>query len=267
MRIDGVPHHVQVTGAGPVCVLSAGLGLAWFEWDPVVALLSRSRTVVRFDRPGLGLSGPARVAPTLLGEAERIGRVLDAVGCGGAAVTVVGHSLAGFHAEAFARLCPRRTAGLVLVDSSVEEDARGVRGPGVRLAAARAGGTVLCGLGVPRAVGPLARRLAGGRSAPPARELCALYGSGRVWRAALAEYVTYGDVAHELAVLRRGAALPGGAPVRVLAASPSGAGGWVRGQRAFAAALRADFRVLAPAGHLLMRDRPHEVAETILDAR
>ncbi|WP_158692085.1 alpha/beta fold hydrolase, partial [Streptomyces aurantiacus] len=143
VRVGGVAHHVDVAGGGPVCVLSAGLGLAWCEWDPVVALLARSRTVVRFDRPGLGLSAPARGAPTLVGEAERIRLVLDAVGLGGEAVTVVGHSLAGFHAEAFARLFPRRTAGLVLVDSSVEEAARVVPGRGVRVRAARAGGAVL----------------------------------------------------------------------------------------------------------------------------
>ncbi|WP_051852715.1 alpha/beta fold hydrolase [Streptomyces aureocirculatus] len=260
-----------MTGDGPVCVLSAGLGLAWFEWDPVVALLARSRTVVRFDRPGLGLSGPAREAPTLVGEAERIGRVLDALGFGEDAVTVVGHSLAGFHAEAFARLCPRRTAGLVLVDSSVEEGAGAgdVPGRGVRPALARGAGAVLGGLGVPRAVGPSARRLAGGRSAPPpARELCAVYGSGRVWRAALMEYLTYGDVARELGAMRRGAPLPGGAPVTVLAASPkaSGTDAWVGRQHALAHTLRADFRVLAPAGHLLMRARPHEVTEAILRA-
>ncbi|MFH8987207.1 alpha/beta fold hydrolase [Streptomyces sp. NPDC017940] len=272
VRIDGVPHHVRVTGAGPACVLSAGLGLAWFEWDPVVALLARSRTVVRFDRPGLGLSGPAREAPTLVGEAERIGRVLDAVGFGEQAVTVVGHSLAGFHAEAFARLCPRRTAGLVLVDSSVEEGTGTGDAPGRRLrpALARGAGAALGGLGVPRAVGPPVRRLAEGRwSPPPARESCAVYGSKRVWRAALTEYLTYGDMARELDTMRREAPLPGGAPVTVLAASPtaSGTDAWVRRQHALADTLRANFHVLAPAGHLLMRARPREVTEAILAAR
>ncbi|MVO83977.1 alpha/beta fold hydrolase [Streptomyces sp. p1417] len=267
--IGGVPHHVRVSGGGPVCVLSAGLGLACREWDPVVALLARSRTVVRFDRPGLGRSGPARRAPTLVGEAERIGRVLDALGFGGEAVTVVGHSLAGLHAEAFARLCPGRTAGLVLVDSSVEEGARAVPFREARLALARGAAGALGALGVPRAVGPLARRVAGARSAtPPTREQWALYGSRRVWRAALTEYATYGDVAHELDLMRReGAPLPGATPVAVLAATPRPTPAhdpWIRRQQHLATILGADFHVLAPAGHLLMRDRPHEVTEAIL---
>ncbi|MFF9894381.1 alpha/beta fold hydrolase [Streptomyces longispororuber] len=261
VRIDGVPHHVQVTGTGPVCVLSAGLGLAWFEWDPVVDLLAATRTVVRFDRPGLGRSGPARAVPTAAGEAARIGRVLDAAGLGGRAVTVVGHSLAGFHAEAFARLHPRRTAGLVLVDSSVEERPRALPGRGARVAGARACGALLGAAGIPHALGPLLR----GGAVP--RALREVYGTSRVWRAALVEYATYGDVARELALLRRRAPLPGGAPVTVLAADSTGTGRWMSRQRALARALGADFRGLWPAGHLLMRDRPRAVADAVRRAR
>ncbi|QES26818.1 alpha/beta hydrolase [Streptomyces venezuelae] len=258
VRVGGVPHHVEVTGRGPVCVLGAGLGLGWFDWDPVVPLLAPHRTVVRFDRPGLGLSGHARVAPTARDEAERIVRVLDAVGLGGAPVTAVGHSLAGFHMEAFARLFPERTAGLVLVDSSVEERPRTLLPRGMRVAATRACGTLLCTTGLPRAVGPALRRL----TAPT--PWAWLYGSSRVWRAALMEYVTYGDTARELAALRRRLPLPEGAPVTVLAAYGGGSRRWLGRQRRLAHALDASFRVAAPSGHLVMRDRPAEVARAVL---
>ncbi|MFD6432399.1 alpha/beta fold hydrolase [Streptomyces venezuelae] len=261
VRVGGVPHHVEVTGDGPVCVLGAGLGLGWFDWDPVVPLLAPHRTVVRFDRPGLGLSAHARVAPTLRGEAERILRVLDAVGLGGARATVVGHSLAGFHAEAFARLYPERTEGLVLVDSSVEERPRTLLPRGMRVAATRACGALLCATGLPRAVGPTLRRL----TAPT--PWAWLYGGSRVWRAALMEYVTYGDAARELAVLRRRLPLPEGAPVTVLAAyAGSGSRRWLDRQRELAHALDAAFRVATPSGHLVMRDRPAEVARAVLTA-
>ncbi|AZM57570.1 alpha/beta hydrolase [Streptomyces sp. WAC 01529] len=258
VRIAGVPHNVDVTGSGPVCVLSAGLGLGWFDWDPVVPLLAPHRTVVRFDRPGLGLSGHARVAPTLRGEAERILRVLDGVGLGGEKATVVGHSLAGFHAEAFARLYPGRTAGLVLVDSSVEERPR-VRVPrAARVRGTRACGAVLCAAGVPRALGPTLRR----RAAPT--RWAGVYGTGRVLRAALMEYVTYGDAAVELAALREAGPLPGGAPVIVLAAYAGGSKKWLGRQRELASGLGGEFRVARPSGHLVMRDRPGDVAEAVL---
>ncbi|MFG2646608.1 alpha/beta fold hydrolase [Streptomyces sp. NPDC048436] len=266
VRIGGVPHHVEVTGRGPVCVLSAGLGLAWFDWDAVVELLSPRRTVVNFDRPGLGLSGHARVAPSLAGEAARIASLLDALGLSGRPATVVGHSLAGFHCEAFARLYPARTSGLVLVDSSVEERPR-VRTPrGARLGFARACGAVLSGVGVPRAVGPWVRRMA--VPGAPVDVVRQVYGTSRVLQASLVEYATYGDAAAELAVLRRKLPLPEGIPVTVLAASAgasgSGSGKWLARQRGLAEELDAEFRVAEDSGHVVMRDRPAEVAEAVL---
>lgn len=159
VRVGGVPLHIRVEGVGPVCVLSAGLGLAWFDWDAVVPLLAPHRTVVRFDRPGHGLSASAAPAGAV-GEAHRIAGLLDALGPAlpPGPVTVVGHSLAGLHAEAFARLYPARTAALVLVDSSVEERRPYAPAPALRTAGARVLGGALTAAGLPAALGPLARR-------------------------------------------------------------------------------------------------------------
>lgn len=267
VRIGGVPHHVEVTGSGPVCVLSAGLGLAWFDWDAVVELLAPGRTVVRFDRPGAGLSGHARVAPTLAGEAERIAQLLDALDLPGP-VTVVGHSLAGFHCEAFARLYPERTEGLLLVDSSVEGRPRVRFSRQVRVRAARVCGALLTGAGLPRAAGPLLRSLAvRGGVAPPAGAVRQVYGASRVLRGSLLEYATYGDAALELATLRRQLPLADEVPVTVLAAYAGGPGRWIARQRALATELSATFRVAEPSGHLVMRDRPDEIAEALRATR
>ncbi|MFJ6935907.1 alpha/beta fold hydrolase [Streptomyces sp. NPDC101132] len=158
VRVDGVPVHVRVEGSGPVAVLSAGLGLGWYDWDPVVPFLAPHRTVVRFDRPGHGLSGPAAAPPTAAGEARRIAAVLDALGLSDRGpVTVAGHSAAGFHAEAFARLHPGRTAALLLVDGSVAGAAAAPL-PALRTAAARALGALATAAGLPAALGPAARR-------------------------------------------------------------------------------------------------------------
>ncbi|MFM9367523.1 alpha/beta fold hydrolase [Streptomyces sp. Da 82-17] len=268
VRIDGVPHHVLVEGAGPVCVLSGGLGMAWYDWDAVAALLTPYRTVVRFDRPGLGLSGPARSAPTLTGEAGRIVRVLDACGLPGPA-TLVGHSLAGFHCEAAARLWPERVARLVLVDSSVEERARPrPRATALRFALARGSGTLLGAAGVPYALGPALRRASvflartGGGDPAPHELVRRTYGTSRALRAILAEHATYGEAAAQLALLRGESALRDGLPVLVLAAGADA--GWLRRQRRLAARLGAEFRVAPEAGHLAMLDRPHEVAAAVL---
>ncbi|MEU3923209.1 alpha/beta hydrolase [Streptomyces sp. NPDC029004] len=268
VRVGDVPHHVVVEGSGPVCVLSAGLAMSWFDWDPVVPLLAPHRTVVRFDRPGHGLSGPATVPPSAAGEAHRIAGVLDALGLYGPA-TVVGHSIAGFHAEAFARLHPARTASVVLLDSSVEEHARVPAAPAVRTAAARVLGTALSAAGVPAALGPLTRRAVvrlsrtGGGDPAPAALVRRCYATSRVLQGGLLENTHYRAVAAELLGLRERYALPD-VPVTVLAANAAGER-WLERQHALARLLGARFETVAPAGHLVMLDRPEAVARAVLD--
>ncbi|MGW0733202.1 alpha/beta fold hydrolase [Streptomyces sp. NPDC002851] len=271
VRIGGVPHHVVVQGSGPPCLLTGGLGAAWFDWDAVARLLAPHRTVIRFDRPGLGLSAPARVPPSLSGEADRILRVLDACGdaCGAdGPATVVGHSLGGFHAEAFARLHPGRVGRLVLVDSSVEENARPVPAPALRTGVTRFCAGLLTAVGLPRAAGPALRRAAvragrmGGGDPAPYDLVRRVYGTGRAVRAILTEYATYGDAAAQLVYVRRQFPLGAGVPVVVLGAG-SGSG-WVARQRALAGLLGAEFRVLPDAGHLVALDAPEAVAGAAL---
>lgn len=280
VRVDGVPLHVVVEGRGPVCVLSAGLAMAWFDWDPVVApLVAAGRTVVRFDRPGHGLSGPATEPPTTAGEAHRIAGLLDALalvlGADAAGpVTVVGHSIAAFHAEAFARLHPERAAALVLVDGSVEENPRTALPVALRTGAARALGRAVTAVGLPAALGPSARRATvrasrTGGSDPAAQDLVRrCYRTGRVWRGALLENSRYPDMAAELQALR--GTHPLAAPTTVLAAYDGSAGRgalhWLSRQADLADLLGARFEVAEPAGHLIMLDRPDQVARTILNA-
>ncbi|MFD3873533.1 alpha/beta fold hydrolase [Streptomyces sp. NPDC058623] len=276
VRVDGVPLHVVVEGRGPVCVLAAGLAMAWFDWDPVARLLAdRGRTVVRFDRPGHGLSGPAAQPPSTAGEAHRIAALLDALGpaVGPGPVTVVGHSLAGFHAEAFARLHPGRTAAVVLLDSSVEEHPRTFLPAALRTGAARAVGRAVTAAGLPAALGPAARGLAvrasrtGGGDPAPADLVRRCYRTGRVWRGALLENSRYPDMAAELAALR--ATHPLAAPVTVVVGH-SGDGRparrWLARQEALAELLDARFEVAEPSGHLVMLDRPHQVVRAVLEA-
>ncbi|MGX1884711.1 alpha/beta fold hydrolase [Streptomyces sp. NPDC055287] len=288
ISIGGAAHHVVVEGSGPVCVLSAGLGMSWFDWDPVVELLAPLRTVVRFDRPGHGLSAPAPAAtpPTAAGEAHRIAAILDALGPVGrprSPVTVVGHSVAGFHAEAFARLYPARTASVVLVDSSVEEHARRPAVPALRTAVTRALGTALSAAGLPAALGPLARRtvVRAGRTAPagrsgsggdpaPAPLVRRCYRTSRVLRGALRENTHYRAVAAGLLDLRPRHPLPEGVPVTVLAAY-DGRGGrgalrWLERQRRLASVLGARYEVAEPSGHLVMLDRPDAVVRAVTQA-
>ncbi|MFJ2820438.1 alpha/beta fold hydrolase [Streptomyces toxytricini] len=273
VRVDGTALHVVVDGAGPPVVLSAGLAMAWFDWDPVAALLAAAgRTVIRFDRPGHGLSGPATAPPTAAGEARRIAGLLDALGLGDTPATVAGHSIAAFHAEAFARLYPRRTAALVLLDGSVEDHPRALLPPALRTGAARAAGRALTAAGLPAALGPAARRAAvrlsrtGGADPAPRDLVRRCYRTGRVWRGVLLENSRYPDMAAEVLALR--ARHPLAAPATVLAGDDGSgsrsAARWLARQRALAAELGARFEAAEPAGHLVMLDRPQQVARAVL---
>jgi len=225
--VEPGPEHV------PPIVFSSGLGGAWYDWDRVVPLLAGAAPILRFDRPGLGWSEPAAVPPTLAGEAERIRALLETPGvlapdapAAGRAV-LVGFSLAGFHVEAFARLHPELTAGVVLVDASAEPDPPAPEPPGLaerRVALWRSAGELAARTGLAGIATPYARALAirfaraGGSDLADRAEVAATGASGRLLTAAVLENATYYALAAQLLELRCEKPFPQDAPLHVLAA-------------------------------------------------
>ncbi|MEV8631887.1 alpha/beta fold hydrolase [Streptosporangium sp. NPDC051023] len=244
--------HVLLEGAGtPPVVICAGMAGAWFHWDRVATSLSPDHLVIRFDRPGLGLSSGHLGPPTLREEAERIAALADSA-------IVVGHSVAGRHAEAFARLNPERAAGLVLVDPSCERQVRRRSGP--RAAVVRAVQRALPALGgtfgataLARLVLPLAHRLLMG----PHDRARVVYGRGRVLAAALAEWLAYPDMAAELGDLRESHPFPA-IPVVILSAGPEDPC-----HRALAGLLNARLISLPRSGHEVHLDDPEAIVEAV----
>lgn len=272
-------HVVRDGTGGPVVLFVQGLAGAWFEWDPVVPMLAGDHRLVRFDRPGLGWSqqesgADGRPLPqTLAGEAERLGRVLDAVGVPAAEkVIVVAHSYGAFHAEAFARLHPGRVAGIVFVDASAEPDITPAPGsPGRAIGQAIVRGTRLLGLN--QVLGPAVRRLvyraASTTHRDPDRELGrAVYRSSRVAAAVVNELASYRATAVELLELRCELPFP-----EVLVQVLVGAAGvpedgharrWLERQRDFAGLFPgAEVVELPDAKHLIAADRPDAVATAV----
>jgi len=258
-------------GGGPVALLTAGLGGAWFDWDPAVDLLADRRRTIAFDRPGLGLS-PAGHAPPSLRRDVRV--LADLAAAAGAPVVPVAHSMAAFPAEALARLHPELVAGLVLVDPSAE------RAPRVRLRRAaaltplaRAFGALLDLTRLARIVGPAGRRLVvrrtsrGGDVVPPAL-IRRVYGRGTVIATVLAENAAYREMAADLHRLRRRRPFPP-VPLVVLTAlgdvrSRHRAERWTRAHEELAAMSPNGRQVVLPdARHMVMIDRPDAVADAV----
>ncbi|MEV0379880.1 alpha/beta fold hydrolase [Nonomuraea sp. NPDC050643] len=200
--------HVLEQGSGPAVLITAGPAGAWFHWDAVAGELTGRHRVIRFDRPGLGLSPRPPAPPTLYAEAARLAALSPAHP---EQVTVVAHGVACWHAEAFARLHPLCLAGLVLVDPARVDERR-------PLAAAEAAGRWLPALGgtwgataVARVAGPAAHRLLAGHPDPSG-----VYRMGKVPAAVAGEWLARRHMAADLRRLRAEKPFPA-VPVTVIA--------------------------------------------------
>jgi pimeloyl-ACP methyl ester carboxylesterase len=120
---DGARIAARVDGsADAAVVLLHGFPLSREIWNAHVERLARTRRVVAVDLRGMGESsvtdGPY-LMETLAGD---VAAVLDAIGAQRAAV--VGHSLGGYVALAFARMYSERLERLALVCSRLAPDSR-----------------------------------------------------------------------------------------------------------------------------------------------
>lgn len=117
--IGGRRLHAVVSGqGGPTVVVIAGAGDSSYTWVHVQRALSRFAKVIAYDRAGMGSSDPGP-APTPAQFVSDLAVLLDRLGVAGPSI-LVGHSLGGLIARAFAQRYPERVAGLVLVDSTPE---------------------------------------------------------------------------------------------------------------------------------------------------
>ncbi len=268
--------HVLDEGSGPPLLLMAALGSNWFDLDPLVARLSASWRVIRYDRPGYGLSSPVgrQHLPTLLGEVDRMVAVLDARGVT-EPVVVVGHSLASLYVEAFARQNPGRTAGVVVLDGSYVlvpwrlvplsfrvGNAHRLMGA-ARAVTSRVGIQRWPSLQVWKRVVPAPPE---GRGEQQRRWGARIFGQPPFLLAMLVENAAFGSMNKTLRGLRRTAPMPH-VPVVVVVASSTLRGWrvfWEWKQRRYSDLLGADEVVVLPrAKHFLVSERPDEVAEII----
>jgi pimeloyl-ACP methyl ester carboxylesterase len=114
---------------GPVIVFESALGSDMHGWAAVARPLAACARIVRYDRPGIGRSGPRRSTGVRLAStvAAELMALLHALALPPSYV-LVGHSLGGFYMQAFARKYPHETAAVVLVDSASPLEPPGVFG-------------------------------------------------------------------------------------------------------------------------------------------
>jgi 3-oxoadipate enol-lactonase len=113
--------HYWQRGEGPVALLVHGFPLDATMWLDQLALLSGVRRCVAVDLRGFGRSDPALdEILTMERHADDLAAFLDALGV--ETVDLVGLSMGGYVALAFAQLHPARLRTLALVDTRSEAD-------------------------------------------------------------------------------------------------------------------------------------------------
>ena len=118
VTVNGVDLFYDISGPKslPTVVFSNSLGSTIEMWDGVADALAGRFRVLRYDTQGHGRSG-ARDEPTTIDDlANDLAGLLDALDISRA--HVVGLSLGGMTAQAFAVLHPARTASLILMATS-----------------------------------------------------------------------------------------------------------------------------------------------------
>lgn len=125
--IGGRRLHVTCTGTGsPTVVMEAGLGASSRTWRAVQPAIAEITRVCSYDRAGMGTSDPdpgTKIARrTSRSIVDDLSQLLRSAAIAGPYV-LVGHSLGGAHIRLFASRFPQDVVGMVLVDSSHEDQA------------------------------------------------------------------------------------------------------------------------------------------------
>lgn len=113
--------HIYCTGEGsPTVVLESGLSEGALSWSAVQPEISKTTRVCAYDRSGYFWSEPSKAERSSDVIARELMTLLNNAGEKGPYV-VVGHSIGGLHVRAFSSRYPDQVVGMVLVDSSHEQ--------------------------------------------------------------------------------------------------------------------------------------------------
>jgi pimeloyl-ACP methyl ester carboxylesterase len=121
--VGGYSLHLYCTGeaGAPTVVMDSGLGGTVLDWQLVQPELAKSMRVCTYDRAGMGWSNPGPQPRTSQQIVKELHTLLGNAGVTGPYV-LVGHSFGGTSMQVYASQYPDKVAGMVLVDSALEDE-------------------------------------------------------------------------------------------------------------------------------------------------
>ncbi|MEA4811068.1 MAG: alpha/beta hydrolase [Anaerolineaceae bacterium] len=120
MRINDLEMAYADCGKGEAILLLHGLALEGRIWRPMIEAYESQVRFIAPDLRGHGMSSVGEADGSLLQIAEDVKALLDALGI--EKVCMLGHSMGGYIALAFAKAYPERLDSLVLLTSNVRAD-------------------------------------------------------------------------------------------------------------------------------------------------
>jgi len=119
--VGGYRLHINCSGeGGPTVVFDAGMGCNSLDWDLVQPEVAKFARVCSYDRAGNGWSDESPLERTSQNIVDELHTLLKNSGEKGPYI-LVGHSFGGPNVRLYASKYPEEVSGMVLVDSSHED--------------------------------------------------------------------------------------------------------------------------------------------------
>lgn len=121
--VGGYSLHLYCMGEGgaQTIVMDSGLGGTVLDWQLVQPEVAKFARVCTYDRAGMGWSEPSTQPRTSQQIVKELHTLLGNAGVEGPYV-LIGHSFGGTNMQVYASQYPDEVAGMVLVDSALEDE-------------------------------------------------------------------------------------------------------------------------------------------------
>jgi pimeloyl-ACP methyl ester carboxylesterase len=170
VEVEGRRMHIHCQGHGsPTVIVEQGIGAQSLGWAPLNEHMSTITTVCAYDRAGMGYSEPLGHSTPATEVAHRLHALLENAAIDDD-IVLVAWSAGGMYSREYYRQFPERVKGMVLVDSSHEQQLSRMGDPDVGYVNPLKMDRYLAPLGWTRLSGVVEKRFAQSPLPPPIRE-------------------------------------------------------------------------------------------------